>query len=258
MRATPRPVRRLPRRWLREIGLVWYGGWSRLQPRLWILFLALTVLLAGVWVVDNADKALAAGIHVDNARATAVAAFISNHSDLELCVPLSVTLWLVGAMSNRARWRRLGLACLMATVLAGILTQGIKRIPGRPRPLRSGDVATSIRIFVGPSRLAKFHSFPSGHTSTSSATAVSLVAASPVMAVPGVIYVASVGWSRIQLRAHYPLDVAGGGFIGLLCGTCFASTVPGSVIRLRRRKRPRRPNRQDGMNSSCCKGSKGC
>ena len=63
------------------------------------------------------------------------------------------------------------------------------------------------------------------------------MAASPVLIVPGVAYAATVGWSRMQLRKHHPLDVAGGAAIGALCGLCFASTVPGSKIKLRRRKR---------------------
>jgi membrane-associated phospholipid phosphatase len=232
-----RPRRRPPRsRWLREIRLVWCGGWTRLYPRLWIIGLGAIVGLTLVWLGDDVDKALASRIHVENAQVTSVAAFISHHSDLELCTPLAVALWAVGAVTNRARWRRLGLACLMATLMAGATVQTIKRIPGRPRP---GVALTPPRIFYGPSNKARYHSFPSGHTATSSATGMSLVAACPIMAVPGAIYAASVGWSRIQLQAHFPLDVAMGGLIGIVCGGSFASTVPGSVIRWRRRKRRR-------------------
>jgi len=56
------------------------------------------------------------------------------------------------------------------------------------------------------------------------------------LSVPGVLYAASVGWSRMQLDKHYPIDVATGAVLGTLCGLCFASTVPGSWVRLKRRQ----------------------
>jgi membrane-associated phospholipid phosphatase len=65
------------------------------------------------------------------------------------------------------------------------------------------------------------------------------VAANPLLIVPGVAYAATVGWSRMQLRKHHPLDIAFGAVIGVVCGLSFASTVPGSKIKLRRRKRTR-------------------
>ena len=228
-------------RWLREIALVWRGGWTRLRSRLWLILLAAIAGSILVWFGDATDRALLDRVQTDNPRGTQTARFISDHSDLVLGVPLALALWVAGAVRSRACLRRLGLACLMAALMAGLITQLIKRIPGRPRP----DAAASFpdrTPLGGPSQNARLHSFPSGHTATSTATGVALVAAAPALAIPGALYAASVGWSRMQLRKHYPLDVAMGGFIGLLCGACFASTVPGSIIRLRRRKRP--PPRQ--------------
>jgi undecaprenyl-diphosphatase len=124
----------------------------------------------------------------------------------------------------------------MASLLAGLLVAGFKRIAGRPRP----DAVTIFpEKLYGPSMQSKQHSFPSGHTVTSTATGVSLIAASPIVAIPAVVYAASVGWSRMQLRKHYPLDVATSAVIGVVCGACFASAVPGSFIRLRRKRRLR-------------------
>lgn len=221
-------------RWLREVGLVWCGGWSRLRSRLWMVLLAGGVGVGLVWFGNGADKALLEQVWVDNAAVTRGAKFISDYSDLVLCVPLSLALWSVGALRDRTRWRRLGLACLMAALMAGLIVNMVKYVVGRPRP----DAAAAFpQTFCGPATRAKLTSYPSGHTATSTATGVSLIAAAPVVAIPGAIYAATVGWSRMQLRKHYPVDVAVAAVIGAICGACFASTIPGSVIRLRRRKR---------------------
>ena len=225
----------------RELCLVWRGGWGRLRSRLGLIALVAVVGVGLVWFGDDADKALLDQVHTENIQVTETARFITDHSDLVLCVPLSLILWGMGAMCRRARWRRLGLACLMAALIAGLIVQVIKRIPGRPRPDVTGDYPG---IFCGPTSRAKLHSFPSGHTATSTATGMSLVAAAPIVAIPGAIYAASVGWSRMQLRKHYPLDVAVGGFVGFVCGACFASTVPGSRIKLSRKKRRHRPTQK--------------
>jgi len=242
--------KRLPltrRRCLREIVVVWREGWERLRTRLWIMVVASAIGSGLVWVGDDADKALLEKVRLDDDIATQTANFVSNYtSDLALCVPLSLALWFlgIGTTRNRSRWRRLGLACLMSTSVAGLGITVVKHVVGRPRPNVSEaflqeHCGPDRHPFYGPSMSAKLLSFPSGHTGTSTATGVSLIAASPIMAVPGVAYAATVGWSRMQLRKHHPLDVAGGAVIGVVCGLCFASAVPGSKIRLRRRKRPR-------------------
>jgi len=243
------------RRCLREVALVWRGGWGRLRTRLWIIGVAAVVGAGLAWVGTDRDAALMASVRLeDNVAATQFADFVSSYtSDLALCIPISMVLWTVGAMRNRARWRRLGLACLMATSLAGLTVQGVKRVVGRPRPngseayLQHLNGSATLHPLYGPSNRSKLHSFPSGHTATSTATGVTWIAANPVMAIPGLAYAATVGWSRMQLRKHYPIDVAGGATIGIVCGLCFASTVPGSKIRLRRRKR--RPNTSKGRSS---------
>ena len=238
------------RRCLREIAVVWRGGWDRLRTRLWIIVLASAVGSGLVWVGNDADKALLDNIQQDDEVATQTADFVSNYtSDLALGIPLSLALWFcgIGATRHRAKWRRLGLACLMATCMSGFCVTVVKRVVGRPRPAVTDAYLQPLygserHPFYGFSLRSKLHSFPSGHTGTSTATGISLVAANPILVVPGVAYAATVGWSRMQLRKHHPLDVAFGAVIGVVCGLCFASTVPGSKIKLCRRKRTKPAN----------------
>jgi membrane-associated phospholipid phosphatase len=62
-------------------------------------------------------------------------------------------------------------------------------------------------------------SFPSGHTAVTLAVVLVLVPflARPVAAT-GIGYAVLVGWSRVYLGVHYPLDILGGAGIGMAVG----------------------------------------
>ena len=138
------PVSRL--RWGREIAQVWRSGWVRLRSRFWIILLAFGIGLALVWFFNDTDTALLNQVQLEQQESlTRTARYISDYSDLTLAVPLSLTFWIIGAVRNRVRWRKLGLACLMAALMAGLLVQGFKRIAGRPRP----DAATTSTTSCG-------------------------------------------------------------------------------------------------------------
>jgi hypothetical protein len=224
------------KRLVREIAQVFCGGWKRLWSRLWIIIVASGIGMLLVLAFSGTDNALASKIHVEDSNVTSIAQFISDHADLMLAVPLSLAIWSVGAVGGHVRWRKVGLACLMAALVAGLFVNVFRATMGRPRP--KAELADG---FYGPHpRDSKYQSFPSGHATTSTATAVVIAAAVPVATIPCVIYAVGVSWSRIQLRMHHPIDVTVGATIGLVCGLCFASTMPGSAIKLRRRWRRRK------------------
>jgi len=65
-------------------------------------------------------------------------------------------------------------------------------------------------------------SFPSGHTAAAFAIALSLLGAAPALVIPALILAFAVGFARIYLGVHYPIDVVFGALLG-----CFTGLIAG-------------------------------
>jgi membrane-associated phospholipid phosphatase len=251
------------RRWGREACIVWRMGWSRLVSRLWIIAFALglgagfvlmdtgidqsmlqrvrIVTTNTVSITNELDQSVSQEVRIEgNELADDTADFLSTYSDLNLCVPLTLALWIAGVVWRKKQLRRLALACLMATLMAGFIVIIFRAGLGRPRP--KAELADG---FYGPHlRDSDYQSFPSGHAGTSFGTGGTFLAAVPWVGVPATLYAGGVAWSRMQDRRHHPVDVTVGAVIGLTCGLSFGSAVPGARIRLKRRRRRRRRRNQ--------------
>jgi membrane-associated phospholipid phosphatase len=236
------PAQSNRQKWLREGAIVWRLGWARLRPRLWIIF---AIIIAGTLAVlfqNGWDESLLKQIRVPEtapnfAALDRVAGHVSYWGDEMWSVPLALLIWGAGAIFNRKRWRQFGWTCLLAFLVATLAVDVFRCGLGRARPnsgLPDG--------FYGPHVATQYQSFPSGHATTSFATALSLASASPVLSVPCTVYAVTVGWSRMQLNRHHPLDVLTGAVLGGFIGLCFAGALPGRCWRLRRRKK--NPGRQ--------------
>jgi len=99
-------------------------------------------------------------------------------------------------------------ASVLAVIWGVVLFSMLKRICRRPRPrfafLRAEGAPAPPDLF----------SFPSGHTITAFAMAVSLFHYYPAMAPVLLFAAASVAASRVLLGMHYPSDVVVGAMIG--------------------------------------------
>ncbi len=114
---------------------------------------------------------------------------------------------------------RVVLICIIISVaFSDQLSYQIKHHVHRNRPCRDEVVATEIetRWHVSGNR-----SFPSSHAANSAALATVVGLAHPPIALLAAILSFAVGFSRVYLGVHYPLDVLAGWAIGVSSGLGF-------------------------------------
>jgi undecaprenyl-diphosphatase len=130
--------------------------------------------------------------------------------------PAGITVVVVLAVAYvvaRTRGALPAAAGATAAGLAWALAHAAKAIADRPRPY---EVVVGAVLRQQP---AHGTSFPSSHTAVTAAVVIALVPflARP-LAVAGIGYAVLVGWSRVYLGVHYPLDVLAGAGVGLAAG----------------------------------------
>jgi membrane-associated phospholipid phosphatase len=113
------------------------------------------------------------------------------------------------------RYPRVFWALVVGALLAGALSRGFKVWVPLPRPAAVLDAS---QITIIGARLTS-HSFPSGHTVSAFSFVVAWLALLGWWrALPIVAIAVLVGFSRIAVGAHWPVDVLAGGLIGLAGG----------------------------------------
>lgn len=114
-----------------------------------------------------------------------------------------------GVIGNNKELRQNSLFVASSTLVSYGFTMLLKQIVKRPRPFIKN-------INIVPVYRAGSYSFPSGHTSSTIATATALSMAYPkwYIIAPSFLWAGSVSYSRMYLGVHYPTDVAAGALIG--------------------------------------------
>lgn len=128
---------------------------------------------------------------------------------------ISAGLYFAGKLGDDAQLRDAGLLTAAALVSNALVTEGVKGLVSRRRPVEAlGDA----RVRVVGERMADSRSFPSGHTSTAFAWATVLSGLYP----RGTLFfygtATAVGVGRVRLGAHYPSDVLAGAVLGFATG----------------------------------------
>lgn len=135
--------------------------------------------------------------------------FVSRMGDKGFCwVALGLAFLLLGLKERH--WYRRGVMILSA-LLADVLLCNVllKPLVNRTRPY---DVL-GYELIVPPMRDA---SFPSGHTAASFAAAAALYAICPNWGRAAYLFAVLMGFSRLYLGVHFPLDVLAGAAVGTL------------------------------------------
>jgi undecaprenyl-diphosphatase len=118
------------------------------------------------------------------------------------------TIGLLRRSSRMAAWRVYLVVLLCYGMVDGVLKPAI----ARPRPI-------AVRAFDPPRDLPPIPrslSFPSGHSASAFGSAVAISRMWPQGRVLWWTLAVLVGYSRVYVGHHYPLDVAGGATVGVL------------------------------------------
>ena len=134
------------------------------------------------------------------------------HLFLPIGIVIAVVL-IAGYVVARTRSALPLAAGAAAAGAAWALANAAKVIANRPRPYQ---VVADAVLRQPP---AHGTSFPSSHTAVTVAVVIALVPFLPrALAWVAIAYAVLVGWSRVYLGVHYPLDVLAGAGIGMAVG----------------------------------------
>jgi undecaprenyl-diphosphatase len=147
---------------------------------------------------------------------TAIARAFTAVGDARSWTFMGLALLATGSTRGMHLGFRLGAAATIAT----IFSQTLKRSLTRARP------DTAIQGFEPLAANPDRFSFPSGHTSAAFAVAVAFAGEPGGLAPLATLLATGISLSRVYLGAHYPLDVAAGGVLGVFAGIAARLLVP--------------------------------
>jgi membrane-associated phospholipid phosphatase len=140
---------------------------------------------------------------------TDVFLFLSQHH-LYGDIGIPAGMFIGGVIDHNQALRQNSLFVASSTAFSFGVTQLLKVLVKRPRPFIQN-------INLVPVYRAGDYSFPSGHTSSTFATATALSMAYPKWFViaPVFLWAGATSYSRMYLGEHYPTDVAAGAVVGV-------------------------------------------
>lgn len=185
-----------------------------LDPLIWLIVLIVVTCLG--FYFDHTVVGAIAGHQIKWVET--VAGWLSKLGDWpELMAYAAVALIGVGFARKRSLVKVI-LCMIIASTLAGGLTNGIRLVSGRARPNNSEAPPGWYGLWYQGQWLLgkyKFHSFPSGHTAAAFAFFGTIGFAYRRWAWSFLILASAIGWSRLYVNAHYFSDVLAGVVIGL-------------------------------------------
>ena len=125
---------------------------------------------------------------------------------------IAAILLIMLAVFDKKKMFRVFITVLLAGVMGGVVVHLLKLGVGDSRPLA---IFPEAHFLGDPLRMG---SFPSGHTQLCFSTATILVKEYEKRWKLLYLWAIVVGFSRIYVGAHFPLDVIAGGIIGYLSG----------------------------------------
>jgi undecaprenyl-diphosphatase len=171
------------------------------------------VLLSGIMNL-NIELFYFINLGMDSSVLDVIMPFITNFGSLIAWCIVCALLFVLGGENGR-KVALLGLAALFISNVAVVL---LKYLVAEPRPFLT---LPNVELLVSENEI---YSFPSGHTASSFAAATLLglkyrlnyKGKSFLVVYPLLAFAAVIGFSRIYIGVHYPLDVVFGAAVGIL------------------------------------------
>jgi undecaprenyl-diphosphatase len=116
---------------------------------------------------------------------------------------------------------------VIAVLVADVTALGLRYAIGRPRPWRRYAIPEPL------GHVPKDPSFPSGHATIAFACATVLSYFRPRLAPAFFLLAIAIGFSRVYVGVHYPLDVLGGAVLGCVLGALLIALLRLSEARRR-------------------------
>ena len=205
----------------------------------WLVFAVLTALAIG-WFDDKSVR-FANNFEwgwLTKERIHALADIIYKYGDFGFfTLSTAAFFFILGLVKRNPYLKRLAATLLVAGLVSGVGVRVLKICVGRPRPPVVQRGETTAWHLIGPTFKAKWNSYPSGH-SASAATGCAVIAlALPRLLPVLLVFVGTVGLSRIAYNQHYPTDVLHGVVFGVVVALLCASHLADIRRRIEARTR---------------------
>lgn len=143
----------------------------------------------------------------------AVLPTVTNFGGFGTMLALCIIALIVTRYYKKDKFFRIAKMCLYALILSGIIALGLKLLYHSPRPYVVLEHVRQLAVPTEP------NSFPSGHTSATLSVVTVLVSElreNKVLVVLLILFAFIIGFSRIYIGMHFPLDVLVGAIVGII------------------------------------------